>query len=107
MVPQCDRSIMTSWKRDFASGLVVLGPILITLFVLYWLYGFVSGLTPDFILPDTILDGLIENESNRERVTGLLRVFVDAVRPNVGRRAGGEHHQDRQGGQKRLFHDRE
>jgi uncharacterized membrane protein len=29
---------MSSWKRDFASGLVVLVPILVILFVLNWLY---------------------------------------------------------------------
>jgi uncharacterized membrane protein len=27
-----------SWKRDFASGLVVLGPVLVTLYVLRWLF---------------------------------------------------------------------
>ncbi|WP_290812911.1 DUF502 domain-containing protein [Halovivax sp.] len=67
---------MTSWKRDFASGLVVLGPILITLFVLYWLYGFVAGLTPGFILPDDLLHGIVDDENLAERLTGLLRVFV-------------------------------
>lgn len=34
---------MASWKRDFASGLIVLGPILITLYVIYWLYGLVAA----------------------------------------------------------------
>jgi uncharacterized membrane protein len=29
---------MATWKRDFASGLVVLVPLLISLFVLVWLY---------------------------------------------------------------------
>lgn len=28
---------MTSWKRDFVSGLIVLLPILVTLYVVYWL----------------------------------------------------------------------
>jgi uncharacterized membrane protein len=27
-----------SWKRDFASGLVVLGPVLVTLYILRWLF---------------------------------------------------------------------
>lgn len=34
---------MTSWKRDFASGLIVLVPILVTLYVLYWLFGLIAG----------------------------------------------------------------
>jgi uncharacterized membrane protein len=29
---------MATWKRDFASGLIVLAPLLVTLFVLLWLY---------------------------------------------------------------------
>ncbi|MFB6136719.1 MAG: DUF502 domain-containing protein [Halobacteriaceae archaeon] len=35
---------MSSWKRDFASGLVVLAPLLIILFVLNWLYSQVADL---------------------------------------------------------------
>ncbi|AHG04840.1 hypothetical protein HALDL1_15505 [Halobacterium sp. DL1] len=34
---------MTSWKRDFASGLVVLVPILVTAYVIYWLFGIIAG----------------------------------------------------------------
>jgi uncharacterized membrane protein len=29
---------MAAWKRDFASGLVILVPLLVTLFILVWLY---------------------------------------------------------------------
>lgn len=29
---------MATWKRDFASGLIVLTPILVTMLVMYWLY---------------------------------------------------------------------
>jgi len=36
---------MSSWKRDFASGLVVLLPILVTLYVIYWLFGLLSRLS--------------------------------------------------------------
>jgi len=35
---------MASWKRDFASGLVVLAPLLVTLFVLLWFYRQVAGI---------------------------------------------------------------
>jgi len=35
---------MSSWRRDFASGLVVLVPILIILFVLNWLYSNLADL---------------------------------------------------------------
>ncbi len=33
-----------SWKRDFASGLVVLVPILVTLFILGWIYNLLAGI---------------------------------------------------------------
>ena len=34
---------MSSWKRDFASGLIVLVPILVTLYVIYWLFVQIAG----------------------------------------------------------------
>ncbi|MEF8773059.1 DUF502 domain-containing protein [Halodesulfurarchaeum sp.] len=37
---------MATWKRDFASGLVVLLPILVTLYVVYWLLARLAGITP-------------------------------------------------------------
>jgi len=67
---------MTSWKRDFASGLVVLGPILVTLFVLYWLYGFVSGLTPAFILTDELFTDIFGDTEAVRRLAGFLRVLT-------------------------------
>jgi len=33
-----------SWKRDFASGLIVLLPVLVTIYVLAYLYGILAGL---------------------------------------------------------------
>ncbi|MFP4530169.1 MAG: DUF502 domain-containing protein [Halodesulfurarchaeum sp.] len=39
-------AIMATWKRDFASGLVVLLPILVTLYVVYWLLSSLAGITP-------------------------------------------------------------
>ncbi|MFC7072404.1 DUF502 domain-containing protein [Halovenus rubra] len=33
---------MASWKRDFASGLIILIPILVTVIVLAWLYGYLT-----------------------------------------------------------------
>lgn len=34
---------MVTLKRDFASGLIVLVPLIVTLFVLMWLYTFIAG----------------------------------------------------------------
>jgi uncharacterized membrane protein len=35
---------MASWKRDFASGLIVLAPLLVTLFILFWIYRQIAGI---------------------------------------------------------------
>jgi len=72
---------MASWKRDFASGLIVLGPILITLYVIYWLYGLVAGVTPGLILDADALEPLIPGEGeqaiqSREQLAQFLRVVV-------------------------------
>lgn len=37
---------MATWKRDFASGLVVVLPILLTLYVVYWLFARLALITP-------------------------------------------------------------
>ncbi len=34
---------MATWKRDAASGLVVLVPIIVTLYVVVWLYNFIAN----------------------------------------------------------------
>ncbi|MCU4739814.1 DUF502 domain-containing protein [Halobacteria archaeon AArc-m2/3/4] len=72
---------MTSWKRDFASGLVVLGPILVTLYIIYWLYGFIAGVTPGVIFEAESLEWLItgtgeQSQQAREHLAQFLRVVV-------------------------------
>lgn len=56
---------MTSWKRDFASGLVVLLPILVTLYVVYWLFSIVAG-----------IPGPLNDFSPSARVLSTLVIFV-------------------------------
>lgn len=72
---------MASWKRDFASGLIVLGPVLVTLYVIYWLYGLVAGITPGLILDEAALRPLISGDGpqaqqTREQIAQFLRVVV-------------------------------
>ncbi|MFC4988552.1 MULTISPECIES: DUF502 domain-containing protein [Saliphagus] len=78
---------MSSWKRDFASGLVVLGPILVSLYLLFWLYGFVAGFTPAVILDAEALQWLVPGSGDQAaqtrrqlaqfvRVTTVLVVFA-------------------------------
>ncbi|MFB6096103.1 MAG: DUF502 domain-containing protein [Haloferacaceae archaeon] len=42
---------MSSWKRDFASGLIVVAPILVVLFVLNWLYSQIADLPVVRLIP--------------------------------------------------------
>ncbi|QSW99620.1 DUF502 domain-containing protein [Haloterrigena alkaliphila] len=72
---------MASWKRDFASGLIVLGPILVTLYVIYWLYGLLAGLTPELILQPDALVPLVPGTGDqavqtRKQLAQFLRVVV-------------------------------
>ncbi|CAM2732189.1 DUF502 domain-containing protein [Halobacterium salinarum] len=57
---------MGSWKRDFASGLIVLVPIVVTLYVIYWLFGLLSNITLFTQLTDT----------QYQAVAATLAVFV-------------------------------
>ena len=70
---------MGTWKRDFVSGLVVLGPILVTLFVISALYGFIEGLIPGVLLTEDRLQHVIADAEVRERVTALVRVLSALV----------------------------
>ena len=49
---------MTSWKRDLASGLIVLAPILVTIYVFVWLYGFLASIAPGFIVTEELIESL-------------------------------------------------
>ena len=43
-----------TWKRDFASGLVILVPIIVTLYIIAYLYGVIAS-TPFLVLIDAAL----------------------------------------------------
>ena len=61
---------MASWKRDAASGLVVLLPILVTLYVVIWLYSTISAVP---LLQEVIQSSLF---GGNEAVAGLIRVLL-------------------------------
>ena len=69
---------MSTWKRDFASGLIVLGPILATLFILYVLYGYLSAVTPGLFIDGESLEWLLPGigDAAREQLAGFLRVLT-------------------------------
>lgn len=67
---------MASWKRVFASGLILIGPILVTLYVVYRAYAIVNGVTPTLVLDETALSGLIAHEATRVRVVSALRLVT-------------------------------
>lgn len=72
---------MTSWKRDFASGLIVLVPVLITAYVIRWVYGLVASVTPETIINAQLLAeyGINSNYAELVRVLVTILVFVVLV----------------------------
>lgn len=46
---------MTTWKRDFASGLIVLVPLIVCGWVVYWLYRWIENISPTGLLVDNPL----------------------------------------------------
>lgn len=68
---------MSSWKRDFGRGLIVLGPILTTLFILSVVYSFVANFTPGILLNAGTLEPFLPvGEEARRRIAGFLRVVT-------------------------------
>ena len=51
---------MSTWKRDFASGLIVLAPLLVLLLVLRWIYRYIASIPLiDALQPDIIPEPLL------------------------------------------------
>lgn len=69
---------MSSVKGDFARGLVVVGPVFVTLFLLYVLYSMVSSVTPGLFLTAGTLEVVMPwvGESARELLAGLFRMLA-------------------------------
>lgn len=59
---------MASWKRDFASGLIVLLPILVTLYVVYWVFARIAAVA--------LLTGTVQNPVASVLLTLLVFVLV-------------------------------
>ena len=70
---------MASWKRVFASGLILIGPILVTLYVVYRAYAIVAGITPTAVIDAQTLRGVIAHEPTRAFVAHVLRVGLSLV----------------------------
>lgn len=83
---------MSSWKRDFASGLIIVVPVLVILFVFNWLYDRLTGLP----FPAVVVRGIPDPASGLLQVSlsvALFMAFVMAVgylmRTTAGRVAEG------------------
>jgi len=71
---------MATWKRDFASGLIVLVPIIVTIYVIVWVYDKLASVTPEGIVDTTLLETLqLQAYSEVIRVIVSLIVFVILV----------------------------
>lgn len=59
---------MSYWKRDLASGLIILVPVLVSLYAVSWMFLFIAGLPLVGVIEDPVL-----------RVITTLVVFAGAV----------------------------
>jgi uncharacterized membrane protein len=66
---------MASWKRDFGSGLIVVVPVLVTAYVIAWIYGFVANVTPQRLITPELMRQL----GIGVEFTEVVRVLVAAV----------------------------
>jgi len=66
---------MATWKRDFASGLVVLVPIIVTIWVVLWVYGIIAN-APFLAAVD---ESLLESFGLQNVPVELVRVVVTLV----------------------------
>jgi uncharacterized membrane protein len=46
---------MATWKRDFASGLIVVVPVLVSAFVVAWIYGRLASIVPASVVSQSLL----------------------------------------------------
>jgi uncharacterized membrane protein len=67
---------MSTWKRDFASGLIVLAPLLVLLLVLRWIYQYIASIPLIEDLQPAIIPGPLEPVS---RVVIAFAVFATVV----------------------------
>ncbi|TKX74302.1 DUF502 domain-containing protein [Halorubrum sp. GN11_10-6_MGM] len=67
---------MSTWKRDFASGLIVLAPLLVLLLVLRWIYQYIASIPLIEDLQPAVIPGPLEPLS---RVVIAFAVFATVV----------------------------
>ncbi len=70
---------MAAWKRDFASGLIVLVPVIVTAYVVTWLYGIVVSVTPASIVEADLLEDLGLASVGLDNATQLVNVSITIV----------------------------
>jgi uncharacterized membrane protein len=71
---------MSSWKRDAGSGLIVLAPLLVTAYIIAWLFLKIAGLPFLENLPNYVLfSGFITIPGDLIRVGIVLAVFTALV----------------------------
>lgn len=69
---------MSSLKGDFGRGLIVVGPVLVTLVILYILYSFIARFTPAVLINADVLGVFLPgvNEFVLVQLAALLRVLT-------------------------------
>jgi uncharacterized membrane protein len=66
----------TVWKRDFASGLIILLPLLVTAYIIYWLYVRLAGIPLPVNIDPIDIFGVTIHVQSPLRVGLTLMIFV-------------------------------
>jgi uncharacterized membrane protein len=61
-----------TWKRDFASGLIILLPVLVTVYVLAYLYGILASLPLANVITPELLAGPLGIPADHQLMTQLV-----------------------------------
>ncbi len=68
---------MATWKRDAASGLVILVPIIVTLYVVLWLYGAIANVP--------LLETVVDETNFTPLLVGNETIFSAAAQAELAR----------------------
>lgn len=69
----------STWKRDFASGLIVLLPIIVTLYIITYLYGLLASAPFLVLIDEQLLTDLLPNQYVTEETVTFVRVLMSLV----------------------------
>ena len=69
----------STWKRDFASGLIVLLPIIVTLYIITYLYGLLAAAPFLVVINERLLTDILPGRFVTEETVTFVRVLMSLI----------------------------